>query len=214
MKPRPGICSGLEGSAYLDTEIDAVVTRRRARSRGQSAKVEARHRRQYIRPFQIKRYEVAEACIAACVHYVDLADGRGFVTGIPALDASAKSAGVWVISGASTVPGLSSAVLEHYRSEFATIDSLRYGISPGQKAERGLATTQGILSYVGKPLKAVPGDTKPPLRLAGHLSPNLSGAGCALDGQLRDLPISFAARPLRHQTNLSFPPAWRICRCI
>ncbi len=67
------------------------------------------------------------------------------------------SSDVCVVSGASTVPGLSSAVLEHFRSEFAEIDSLKFGISPGQQAERGLATTQGILSYVGKPLKPFPG---------------------------------------------------------
>jgi hypothetical protein len=29
---------------------------------------------------------------------------------------------------------------------------LTFGISPGQQAERGVATTQAILSYVGKPL--------------------------------------------------------------
>ncbi len=110
-------------------------------------------------PFQLKQYDVAQACLRNKIHYVDLADGRDFVTGITALDDEAKAAGVWVISGASTVPGLSSAVLEHYKKDFASMESLRFGISPGQKAERGLATTQGILTYVGKCLKAVPGDT-------------------------------------------------------
>ncbi len=103
-------------------------------------------------PFQNADYRVAETCIAQGIHYIDLADGRSFVTGITALDAAAKAKGISVISGASTVPGLSSAVLEHFKHEFASIDRLRFGISPGQKAERGLATTQGILTYVGKPL--------------------------------------------------------------
>lgn len=112
-------------------------------------------------PFQLKGYAVAEACIAARVHYVDLADGRAFVNGVAALNSRAKAAGVWVIAGASTVPGLSSAVLQHYRKEFSVIKSLRYGVSPGQRAERGLATTQGVLTYVGKPLALAPGDTRP-----------------------------------------------------
>lgn len=103
-------------------------------------------------PFQGADYSVAEACIAQGVHYIDLADGREFVTGIAALDAKAKAAGVAAISGASTVPGLSSAVLEQYKDEFSSIDELVFGISPGQQAERGLATTKGILTYVGKPL--------------------------------------------------------------
>ena len=101
-------------------------------------------------PFQSSDYKVAQTCIENGVHYIDLADGRDFVPGITALDGAATAAGVSVISGASTVPGLSSAVLEKFAPEFSRIDEMRYGISPGQKAERGLATTQGILGYVGK----------------------------------------------------------------
>jgi Saccharopine dehydrogenase NADP binding domain len=112
-------------------------------------------------PFQNSDYRVAECCIARQVHYLDLADGRAFVAGITALDKAAKAENVAVISGASTVPGLSSAVIEHFRPEFASIKRLRYGISPGQKAERGLATTQGILSYVGKPLAPYNGQGHP-----------------------------------------------------
>lgn len=104
-------------------------------------------------PFQSSDYSIAQTCIRHATHYVDLADGRDFVVSIATLDEQAKAKGVSVISGASTVPGLSSAVLEHYKHEFHEIDEMKYGISPGQKAERGLATTQGILSYVGKPLK-------------------------------------------------------------
>jgi hypothetical protein len=111
-------------------------------------------------PFQHRDYAVAEACIAQGVHYLDLADGRDFVRGIPSLNEAARQRGIAVISGASSVPGLSSAVIEHYRGEFSTIDSLVYGISPGQQTLRGLATTQAILSYVGKPLKPFAGHTR------------------------------------------------------
>ena len=111
-------------------------------------------------PFQNSDYSVAQACIRQKIHYIDLADGRDFVTGITTLNEKASGNGVAVISGASTVPGLSSAVLEHFRPEFSKISSLRYGITPGQKAERGLATTQAIMSYVGKPLKPFRGRKK------------------------------------------------------
>lgn len=112
-------------------------------------------------PFQTGSYDAARCCIARNVHYVDLADGRDFVAGIGALDADAKAHGVAVVSGASTVPGLSSAVIENFRHEFSVIESLRFGISPGQRAERGLATTQGIMTYVGRPLKPVAGSARP-----------------------------------------------------
>jgi saccharopine dehydrogenase-like NADP-dependent oxidoreductase len=100
-------------------------------------------------PFQTSDYAVAETCIEHGVHYIDLADGRDFVTDVPTLDGQAKRNNVAVISGASTVPGLSSAVIEHFRPQFSKIDSLDFGIAPGQRAERGLATTQAILGYVG-----------------------------------------------------------------
>lgn len=112
-------------------------------------------------PFQDKDYQVAETCIRCNIHYIDLADGRDFVAGISRLHEAALAAGVSVISGASTVPGLSSAVVENYKNEFSVIEELKFGIAPGQKAERGLATTEGILTYIGKRLKPVPGDKKP-----------------------------------------------------
>ncbi|MEH6630759.1 MAG: saccharopine dehydrogenase NADP-binding domain-containing protein [Halopseudomonas aestusnigri] len=109
-------------------------------------------------PFQNSDYSVAEICIGQRVSYIDLADGRDFVSKISTLNEKATAKGIAVISGASTVPGLSSAVVEHFKHAFSEIDSMTYGISPGQKAERGLATTQAIMSYVGKKIGKVKGD--------------------------------------------------------
>jgi saccharopine dehydrogenase-like NADP-dependent oxidoreductase len=111
-------------------------------------------------PFQNADYSIAKTCIAARTPYIDLADGRDFVKGVVELDAAAKEQNVAVVSGASTVPALTSAVIEHFLPQYADIDSLKIGIAPGQKAERGLATTQGILSYVGKKLKPCAGYEK------------------------------------------------------
>lgn len=106
-----------------------------------------------VGPFQTADYSIAKTCIQHHVHYIDLADARDFVTNITCLDSYANENNVLVVSGASTVPGLSSAVLDHYQNKFKTIDSLTYGISLGQKTTRGLATTESILTYLGKPLK-------------------------------------------------------------
>ena len=64
------------------------------------------------------------------------------------------------ITGASTLPCLSSAVLNYYKDEFKTIDSLVYGITIGQKTERGLATFKSILSYAGHRLQDFRGISK------------------------------------------------------
>lgn len=102
-------------------------------------------------PFQQRDYAVARAALAAGAHCIDLADGRAFVTGIDALDADARAAGRWIISGASSVPGLSAAVVAAHLPRFARLDGVTAAISPGNRTERGLATTQAILGYVGQP---------------------------------------------------------------
>jgi saccharopine dehydrogenase-like NADP-dependent oxidoreductase len=102
-------------------------------------------------PFQAQGYEVAKACNAAGSHYIDLADGREFVAGIGSLDREARDNGVLVVSGASSVPCLTAALVDHYCSGFGRLESLDYGITTAQQTTRGLATTAAILSYTGKP---------------------------------------------------------------
>lgn len=108
-------------------------------------------------PFQGADYGVPLACIAAGVSYVDLADSRTFVGGIAGLDGAARQAGVFVTSGASTVPALSGAVVDHLARGLAQVHAIDIGISPGNRTERGLSTVRGILSYCGKPLPASAG---------------------------------------------------------
>lgn len=102
-------------------------------------------------PFQSQDHRVAQACIRQRCHYLDLADARDFVATIAALDAQARANDVLVVSGASSVPCLTAAVIDHYLPGFARIDSIDYGISAAQQTNRGLATTSAVLSYVGKP---------------------------------------------------------------
>ncbi|MEQ1697125.1 MAG: saccharopine dehydrogenase NADP-binding domain-containing protein [Hyphomicrobiaceae bacterium] len=103
-------------------------------------------------PFQGADYGLARACIEARCHYVDLADGRAFVTGIAALDRDAKAAGVCVISGASTVPGVSSAVVAAFRGAFSRLEGIEIAVSPGNHFQPGEATVKSILGYVGRPI--------------------------------------------------------------
>lgn len=110
-------------------------------------------------PFQGADYRVPTACIAAGVHYADLADGRDYVTGISCLHDSAVAAGVVVTTGASSVPALSSAAVDHLSTNFSVVHSIDIGISPGNRTERGLSTVRGILTYCGKPLPALPGSS-------------------------------------------------------
>lgn len=101
-------------------------------------------------PFQTQGYDVAKSCIAQGAHYIDLADGRSFVEGIVTLDEQARSRGVLVVSGASSAPCLTSALVDYYKGEFKVLENIDYGITTAQKTARGLATTAAILGYTGK----------------------------------------------------------------
>lgn len=105
-------------------------------------------------PYQGQSYNVAEACIAAGAHYMDLADARDFVAGIGALDARARQRDVLVVSGASTLPGLSSAVVDDLAKDLRSVDTIDIGISPANRTDRGLGTVRAILSYCGVPIQA------------------------------------------------------------
>lgn len=102
-------------------------------------------------PFQNQDYTVARACVELKIHYIDLSDGREFVTGITTLDELAKQNDVVVLSGASSVPALSSVVVDHFAPKYTELREIDFGIAPGNKAERGSATIEAILSYTGKP---------------------------------------------------------------
>ena len=110
-------------------------------------------------PFQGSNYRVPEACIAQGVHYIDLADARAFVCAIGALDERARSAGVSVISGASSVPALSGAVLAELAQGMDEVRSVDMSISASNKATAGASVATAILSYVGKPLRLWKGGT-------------------------------------------------------
>jgi len=103
-------------------------------------------------PFQGQSYAVAQSCIDAGVNYCDLSDCRTFVNGVGVLDAQAKLAGVAILSGCSSVPTLSSAIIDQYRYRFTRIDSIAHGISSSAKMP-GLSTVEGVLAYAGKPIK-------------------------------------------------------------
>ena len=105
-------------------------------------------------PFQGQDYRVPLAVAAAGAHYIDLADGRRFVCDFPAaLDAAFREAGRTAVSGASTVPALSSAVVDHLAAGWQALRGIDICIAPAQGAPRGEATLAGVLAYCGEPIR-------------------------------------------------------------
>lgn len=104
-------------------------------------------------PFQIygdDPYRVVRAAIALRIDYLDLADGADFVTGIGSLDEQARAAGVFALSGTSTCPALTAAVVRRLSNGLARLDSVTGGIAPSPHARVGVNVLRAIASYAGR----------------------------------------------------------------
>ncbi len=104
-------------------------------------------------PFQASSYALVEASIAAGAHYIDLCDARGFAKGISAFDGAAKAAGVAVLTGASSTPAVSNAMLRDLVPSWQSIDRISVAILPGNQAPRGRSVMAAILSWVGETVR-------------------------------------------------------------
>lgn len=143
-------------------------------------------------PFQNSDYRVPKACIARGVHYVDLADARDFVTGIGALDGAARRAGVSVLAGASSLPALSTAVVDTLADGLDAVGSIDIALSASNRASGSASVTRAILSYVGRPIRLWRGGRWD----EGHGWQEMTRVGYAVPGH----------RPLAHRVALCEVP--------
>ena len=119
-------------------------------------------------PFQFygaDPYRVVRAALALGIHYLDLADGSDFVKGIAKFDDEARARGVFVLSGVSSFPVLTAAVVRHLSRGLAQIKSISGGIAPSPYAGVGLNVIRAIASYAGKPVMLIR-DGKPAVAYA------------------------------------------------
>jgi hypothetical protein len=156
------------------SEADAVRVTRQLEARHPDARIRPAHLDQFSRsfaedlrrlnpgivlhtagPYQGQDYRVAKACLSCGSHYIDLADGREFVEGFSCLNDSALQRDVLLISGASTLPGLSSAVVDSLKDRFAQIHDIEICIAPAHQTPRGVSTIAAVLSYCGKPFQVL-----------------------------------------------------------
>ena len=97
-------------------------------------------------------YGVIAACIDAGIDYLDFADGADFVFGVSRFDAEAKAAGVFVLSGISSFPVLTAAVLREMAKTMDLV-SVEGGIAPSPYAGIGLNVMRAVVGYAGAPVK-------------------------------------------------------------
>ena len=109
-------------------------------------------------PFQVygeDPYRVVKACIANGVDYMDLADGSEFVKGIRQFDQEARAKNIYVLTGVSSFPVLTAAVVRKLSHDMTCVNRIIAGIAPSPYAGVGLNVIRAITSYAGKPLSMI-----------------------------------------------------------
>lgn len=103
-------------------------------------------------PFQRLPLSLLEACLERGIHYLDLADDRGFVRRARELVATWSGPGPLpaVGTGWSAVPALSALLTSIAAEGLQAIDSIRIQLAPGNRSPRRLATIASLLSSVGR----------------------------------------------------------------
>jgi len=111
-------------------------------------------------PFQSRNLALPRRCAEHGIHYVDIADARTRATDIASLDAAARLERAAIISGASTVPAFTTAIVDELVPNPREVVAIDVGISPGHRTPRGIATVSAILGYCGQPIPPVCGDAE------------------------------------------------------
>lgn len=104
-------------------------------------------------PFQGADYRVAQQALECGTHYLDLSDGRAFVSGIGTVDQLARERGLLAVSGVSSTPAITSALVRELAPEFSEIDEIQTALSPGNQNPRGASTVGAVLTYLGQRLR-------------------------------------------------------------
>jgi Domain of unknown function (DUF4166)/Saccharopine dehydrogenase NADP binding domain len=106
-------------------------------------------------PFQgygANPYRVVEAAITLGIHYLDLSDSASFVRGIACFDVAARARGVFVLSGVSSCPVLTAAVVRRLSTGMTSVEIVAGGIAPSPYADIGRNVIRAIASYAGMPV--------------------------------------------------------------
>jgi saccharopine dehydrogenase-like NADP-dependent oxidoreductase len=106
-------------------------------------------------PFQAygsECYRLIEACIAQRINYLDLADGSDFVAGVRNFDEAARAADRYILSGVSSFPVLTAAVVRHLSPDMVQVAAIRGGIAPSPYAGVGENVIRAIAGYSGQPV--------------------------------------------------------------
>jgi len=153
-------------------------------------------------------YRLVKAALALGIDYMDFADGADFVAGIGRFDGEARARGVFILSGVSSYPVLTAAVVRHLADGWAQIETIAAGIAPSPYAEIGINVMRAVASYAGQKVKLTrQGASAYGTALVESMRYNVSPPGC--------LPLENRRFSLVDVPDLQvLPPLWPGLRSI
>ncbi len=98
-------------------------------------------------------YAIPRLCLEHGADYLDLSDDAGFTSGLAALDEQARACGRRLLSGASSVPGISSAAVVDLSRDLDDVLVIDTSILPGNRAPRGRSVIASIVEQIGTPVR-------------------------------------------------------------
>ncbi|HEX9941086.1 MAG TPA: saccharopine dehydrogenase NADP-binding domain-containing protein [Thermoanaerobaculia bacterium] len=108
-------------------------------------------------PFSTMGMALPEACLAAGVHYVDLADARGWFARLRALDPLFRERDLAAAVGCSSLPGISGALALLAAERLPAVEQARITLFIGNRNPKGAAAVRAVVTQLGRPFPAPQG---------------------------------------------------------
>lgn len=108
-------------------------------------------------PFSAMTTTLPEACLAAEVHYVDIADDRGWTARLRARDGEFRARNLTAAIGCSSLPGISGALAILAARRLPSVDRARITLFIGNRNPKGEAAVRAAVTQLGRPFPAPQG---------------------------------------------------------
>jgi hypothetical protein len=108
-------------------------------------------------PFSTMTLALPEACLATGVHYVDIADHRGWIHQLRAQDHEFLKRGLTAAVGCSSLPGISGALAILAARRLPAVERARITLFIGNRNPKGEAAVRAAVTQLGHPFPAPQG---------------------------------------------------------
>jgi hypothetical protein len=101
-------------------------------------------------PFSTLGLALPESCLAAGVHYVDIADDRGWFARLRGLDNRFRERGLAAAVGCSSLPGISGALALLAAERLSAVERVRVTLFIGNRNPKGEAAVRAAATQLGR----------------------------------------------------------------